>query len=282
MYREAAGDEIRIEMLEVYAYHGVYPSERRKGQCFFVNAVLYTDTRRAGIEDKLELSTDYGDVCLFIDKWMKENTCQLLETVAEKMSNAILLKYDLISAIDLEIRKPEAPIELPFGCVSVKVHRGWHKAYLSLGSNMGDREGYIRGGIQALKDCPRIRLIKTSDFIVTEPYGGVEQEEFLNGVLEIETLLGPEELLEKIHETEAAANRKREVHWGPRTLDIDILFYDKLTYESDALVIPHPDMENRDFVLRPLNMLAPNLRHPVLGKSVAQLLRELEERGRTV
>lgn len=278
MYSELAGDEIRIEMLEVYAYHGVYPEERQNGQRFFVNATLYTDTQRAGLEDKLELSTDYGDVCVFIDKWMKENTCQLLEAVAERLSKAILLKYNLISSIDLEIRKPEAPIELPFGCVSVKIHRGWHKVYLALGSNMGDKEGYIQGAVQALKAHPQIRVVKVSDLIVTEPYGGVEQDEFLNGALEAETLLGPEELLETIHDIEAAANRKRTVHWGPRTLDIDILFYDKLVYESDTLVIPHPDMKNRDFVLRPLNMLAPNLRHPVLGKSVARLLQELEGR----
>lgn len=278
MYSELAGDEIRIEMLEVYAYHGVYPEERQKGQHFFVNATLYTDTQRAGLEDRLELSTDYGDVCVFIDKWMKENTCQLLEAVAEGLSKAILLKYNLISSIDLEIRKPEAPIELPFGCVSVKIHRGWHKVYLALGSNMGDKEGYIQGAVQTLKAHPQIRVVKVSDLIVTEPYGGVEQDEFLNGALEAETLLGPEELLEAIHDIEAAANRKRTVHWGPRTLDIDILFYDKLVYESDTLVIPHPDMKNRDFVLRPLNMLAPNLRHPVLGKSVARLLQELEGR----
>lgn len=278
MYNELAGDEIRIEMLEVYAYHGVYPEERQKGQRFFVNATLYTDTHMAGLEDKLELSTDYGDVCMFIDKWMKENIFQLLEAVAEGLSKAILLKYDLISAIDLEIRKPEAPIELPFGCVSVKIHRGWHRVYLALGSNMGDKEGYIQGAIQALKVHPQIRGVKVSDLIVTEPYGGVEQDEFLNGALEAETLLGPEELLETIHTIEAAANRRRIIHWGPRTLDIDILFYDKLVYESDTLVIPHPDMKNRDFVLRPLNMLAPNLRHPILGKTVTQLLYELEGR----
>lgn len=279
MFNELAKDEIRIEMLEVYAWHGVYPEEAQNGQTFYVNATLYTDIHKAGLEDKLELSTDYGDVCLFIDRWMKENTCQLLEAVAEKLSKAILLKYDLITAVDLEIRKPQAPIPLPFGCVSVKIHRGWHRAYLALGSNMGDKENYINGAIQVLKQHPQIRVIKISDMLETEPYGGVKQENFLNGAMEIETLLEPEELLEAIHDVENAADRKRTVHWGPRTLDIDILFFDKLVYESESLVIPHPDIKNRDFVLKPMNMLAPNYRHPVLGKSVAQLLQELEERA---
>lgn len=275
MYNEVGRDEIRIEMLEVYAYHGVYPKEKEKGQTFYINATLYADIHKAGLEDKLELTVNYGDVCMFIDRWMKENTYQLLEAVAEKLSKAILLKYDLISSIDLEIRKPEAPIELPFGCVSVKVHREWHKVFLALGSNMGDREGYISGAVHALKEHPQIRVNKISDMIVTEPYGDVEQEDFLNGVLEAETLLGPEELLEACHDIEDAANRKRTIHWGPRTLDIDILFYDKLVYESETLVIPHPDMENRDFVLRPMNMLAPFFRHPVLKKTMVQLLQEL-------
>ncbi|MCI5953733.1 MAG: 2-amino-4-hydroxy-6-hydroxymethyldihydropteridine diphosphokinase [Lachnospiraceae bacterium] len=275
MYNELGSDEIRIEGLEVYAYHGVYPEEREKGQTFYVNATLYTDTHKAGLEDKLELSTNYGDVCLFINQWMKGNTYQLLETVAEKLSKAILLKYNLISSVDLEIRKPEAPIELPFGCVSVKVHRGWHKVYLALGSNMGDKEDYINGAIHALKEHPQIKVNKISDMIVTKPYGGVKQDDFLNGALEAETLLSPEELLEACHDIEDAANRRRTIHWGPRTLDIDILFYDKLIFESDTLVIPHPDLENRDFVLKPMNMLAPNFRHPVLKKTMAQLLQEL-------
>ena len=275
MYNELGSDEIRIEGLEVYAYHGVYPEEREKGQTFYVNATLYTDTHKAGLEDKLELSTNYGDVCLFINQWMKENTYQLLETVAEKLSKAILLKYNVISSVDLEIRKPEAPIELPFGCVSVKVHRGWHKVYLALGSNMGDKEDYINGAIHALKEHPQIKVNKISDMIVTKPYGGVKQDDFLNGALEAETLLSPEELLEACHDIEDAANRRRTIHWGPRTLDIDILFYDKLIFESDTLVIPHPDLENRDFVLKPMNMLAPNFRHPVLKKTMAQLLQEL-------
>ena len=277
MYRELARDEIRIEGLKVFAYHGVYPEETKNGQNFVVNAILYTDTSRPGLTDQLEMSTDYGDVCRFIAKWMQENTYKLLEAVAEKLSKAILLNYNLISTVDLEIRKPDAPIELPFDCVSVKIQRGWHSAYVAFGSNMGDRERYIQGAIEALKAHPQIRVRKISDVMETQPYGVVEQADFLNGALEVETLLNPEELLDALHDIEDAADRKRTMRWGPRTLDLDILFYDKLVYESDVLVIPHPDMKNRDFVLKPLNMIAPNFRHPVLGKTVSQMLRELEK-----
>lgn len=276
MYMENARDEIRIEMLEVYAYHGVFPEEKRQGQTFMINAVLYTDTRKPGKADQLEQATDYGDVCRFMTEWMQKYTFDLIETVAEKLAQEILLKYDLIAAIDLEIRKPDAPIEQPFGCVSVKIHRQWHRAYLSVGSNMGDRQQYIQQAVEALKAHPLMIVRKLSDLIETSPYGGVEQDNFLNGAIEIETLLSPLELLDALHEIEAAAGRVRKLRWGPRTLDLDIVFYDKLVYEDDVLVIPHQDMENRSFVLEPLSMLEPNYRHPVLGKTVKQLLSALQ------
>lgn len=276
MYSDSAKDEIRIEKLEIYAYHGVYPEERRKGQIFLVSAVLYTDIRRAGAEDQIGLSTDYGQVSLFIDQWMKKHTCHTLEAVAENLARDILLNYSLVCSLDLEIQKPEAPVPLPFGGVSVRIHRGWHRAYLSVGSNMGDRKKYIEDAVRALTGHPVMKAVRVSEIIETEAYGGVEQDAFLNGVIELETLLGPEELLDFLHETENSAGRERTLRWGPRTLDLDILFFDKLVYESDSLVIPHVDMENRAFVLEPLSTMAPNYRHPVLGRTVLQLLEDLK------
>ena len=275
MYGEEVRDEIRIENLEVYAYHGVYPKERKTGQTFLVNVTLYTDVRRAAAEDDLALSADYGEVCALVNRWMKENPCRLLETVAERLARELLQKYGSLSGVDLEIRKPDAPIPLPFGCVSVKVSRGWHRAWLGLGSNLGDSEGYLDGAVRTLQEHPLIRGVRESERIVTSPYGSVRQEDFLNSALELETLLSPEELLSLLHEIENQAKRKRTVHWGPRTLDLDILFYDRLVFESADLVIPHPDLENREFVLRPLSGLIPNYRHPLTGKTVARMLAEL-------
>ncbi len=269
-------DEIRIRGLEVYAYHGVYPQENEKGQLFYINAVLFTDTREAGKRDDLDLSTNYGEVCHFMNDWMKNHTCKLIETVAEQMAEEILLVFPLIWKIELEICKPQAPVGLPFENVSVCITRGWHRVYLATGSNMGDREAYIRQGIQRLKEHKRIRRVRESTLIQTKPYGGVEQDDFLNGALELETLLSPEELLELLHQIEAEADRKRLVHWGPRTLDLDIIFYDKLVYETEELVIPHIDMPNRSFVLQPLRELAPNYRHPILGKTVSELSEALD------
>ena len=109
----------------------------------------------------------------------------------------------------------------------------------------------------------------------TLPYGVVEQDNFVNGIFEIRTLLAPEELLQELHRIEQMEGRERKLHWGPRTLDLDIIFYDDLIYSSEDLVIPHIDMENRYFVLKPLSELAPNFRHPITHKTVAQMLAEL-------
>ena len=101
------------------------------------------------------------------------------------------------------------------------------------------------------------------------------QPDFLNGMIQVKTLLTPWELLELLHQIEQRAGRERLVHWGPRTLDLDIIFYDDWVVDTKELQIPHPDMQNRDFVLKPLAELAPFLRHPLQNKTVRQMLEEL-------
>lgn len=267
-------DEIRIDGLEVYAYHGVFPEENRRGQTFIINAVLYTDIRKAAMEDELVLSTHYGEVCEFMHRFMKEHTYKMIETVAENMAREVLLSFPNLKGIELEVQKPDAPIPLPFESVSVKIRRDWHKVYVAFGSNLGEKEEHIRRGLSRLEENREVRVLRVSDLIETKPYGGVEQEDFVNGVAEIDTLLPPEELLEVLHQIEASENRERTVRWGPRTLDLDIIFYDKEVMESETLIIPHIDMQNRDFVLKPLVQLIPNFRHPLLHKTMQQLWQE--------
>lgn len=265
-------DFIKITGLCIYAYHGVLPEEKRDGQDFFINAKLFYDMKKAGQTDHLEDALNYADCCTFMGQVFTERSYDLIEAAAENLCKQLLLHYPALAAVELELRKPHAPIGMPFSDVSVNMTRGWHKAYLAIGSNLGDKRALIEQGVAALRACEEIRNVRCSSLIETEPYGPVEQDTFVNGCIAIETLLDPEALLEKLHRIEADANRTRELRWGPRTLDLDIIFYDKLVYESDTLIIPHVDMQNRTFVLQPLLELCPNYRHPVLGKTVQQLL----------
>ena len=157
----------------------------------------------------------------------------------------------------------------------MSVKRSWHEAYIAFGSNIGDKEVYIKKAIEGLKATPGCKVEKISELIVTEPYGGVEQDMFLNGTLKLRTLLTPKELLRRLHELEQEAGRERKVHWGPRTLDLDILLYDKLLLEEDDLCIPHVDMQNREFVLKPMAEIAPYKRHPVYGKTMKEMYEDL-------
>ena len=268
-------DEIHVEDLEVFARHGVFPEENRLGQKFVISLVLYVDTRPAGTADRLEQSVHYGEVSAFLTDYMHQNTFQRIETAAEHMAEEVLLHYPLVKGLTLELKKPWAPVGLPLKTVSVKITRFWHTAYIALGSNLGDKKGYLDGAVKALDEVHGCKVESVSSYLNTKPYGGVEQDDFLNACLKLKTFLPPHELLDRLHDIEQAAHRERLIHWGPRTLDLDIIFYDDLIYSSEDLVIPHVDMENRYFVLKPLSELAPNFRHPITHKTVAQMLAEL-------
>lgn len=269
-------DCIKITNLKVFAHHGVFEEEKRDGQDFYINAVLYLDLHTPGKSDRLEDSLNYGEVCHFIHKVFTEKSYDLIEAACENLCTRMLLEFEQLTEVEVELQKPHAPIGLPFENVSVTMCRKWHRAYLSFGSNVGDSEKLILDGIRKIQEHSLIRGVVSSKLLTTKPYGPVEQPDFVNGCLKLDTLLNPEELLDFLHEVEAGADRTRELRWGPRTLDLDIVFYDKLVYESEDLVIPHVDMQNRQFVLEPLAELCPNYRHPILGRTVKQMLGELK------
>ena len=264
-------DHICIENLEVFANHGVFDEEASLGQKFLVSVKMYFDASAAGRTDDLAKSVNYAEVCSNITEWMKTNRCLLIETVAERLAVKLLRDNPIVREAEVTVKKPWAPIGLPLECVSITIRRKWHTVYLGIGSNMGDKEKFLNDGIEYIKTDESVRVISVSEFIETKPYGMTEQDDFLNGAVKIETLLTPHELLDLLHEAEEAAGRVRDVHWGPRTLDMDILLYDSLILNDDDLVIPHPDMQNRDFVLAPLNEIAPNAYHPVLRKTVSRM-----------
>lgn len=151
----------------------------------------------------------------------------------------------------------------------------WKTAYVGLGANLGDRERTLRAAVETLDGRDDVRVTDVSELRETEPVGGPPQGLFLNGAVRLRTTLGPGELLTVLQAVENAFGRTRTVRWGPRTLDLDLLLYEDRVVRTPSLEVPHPRMHRRRFVLEPLCDLCPELEHPVLGKSVRELLDRL-------
>ena len=147
--------------------------------------------------------------------------------------------------------------------------------YISLGSNLGDREENLKKALELVGNVPLIRVSKMSSLYATEPVGKIDQGWFLNQVVEMETAFAPQELLRCLKGIEAKLGRTRQERWGPRTVDLDILLYGNIQIEQADLKIPHPRMHRRAFVLIPLVEIAPLAKHPELQKTAEELLSEL-------
>ena len=263
---------INIKELEIFANHGVLSEENILGQKFCVSVSMDIHTF---VGDDISKTVNYANVCAFIEEYMQKNTFKLIETAAAGLSLELVKAFSGIENITVEIKKPWAPIKMNLSYTNVEILRTWHKVYLSIGSNLGDTRYHLLKAVEALRADQLIRNIKKSEFIVTKPYGYTNQNDFLNGCVELETVYEPMELLNALHEIENADDRTREIHWGPRTIDLDIIYYDNLIMKTEEPIIPHPEMQKREFVLRPLKELAPNLLHPVFNKTTVQMLEGL-------
>ena len=275
-------DKICINNLEFIAYHGVYPEEKKLGQKFLVTVEMMTNTRNAGISGDLKNTINYGEVAVDIEKSFTKKSIDLIETCAEDIANILLKKYTLIDEVKIIVKKPWAPLQMHFENVTVEINRKRYKVYLSLGSNMGDKCQNIKKAIEKLNKIENTKVTKKSKIIETLPFGDVEQDNFMNCCVEIDTLLYPHEFLKEISkiEKDLGRDRKNAIHWGPRTIDIDILLYGNEIVQDDDLAIPHPWMQERAFVLDPLNEIAPNIIHPLLNRTIATLKRELDQKGK--
>lgn len=145
-------------------------------------------------------------------------------------------------------------------------------AFIGLGSNMGDKAANLNNALNELGKVQGIKVLAISSFYKTEPVGDVAQDWFINAAAKIETILTPRELLNSLLSVEKDMGRVREVKWGPRVIDLDILLYDDLVIDEEGLAIPHPFMHERGFVLTPLAEIAAEVIHPAIGKSIKDLL----------
>ena len=156
-----------------------------------------------------------------------------------------------------------------------------YAAYIGFGSNIGDRLVHIQNAIQTLSKAEGITLQKISSLYKTDPVGYEAQAQFLNGVAAIQTSLSPLSLLHTLKDIETAVGRQHRIRWGPREIDLDILIYGDLCLQTEKLIVPHPEMHLRGFVLVPLAEITPDLVHPVFQESIQTLLNRLED-GKSV
>lgn len=270
-------DRIILKDFEVVACHGVNPEEKVEPQRFLFTVVLDVDFSDAAANDDLSKTVSYAAVKKAVKAFCEDNCFDLIETLCARLAELLLKQFELARAVEVTVKKPDAPMSGKFDYAGVSAMRKRHRAYLALGSSEGDRNAYLDFAVAALKADGNIAHVRESQRIATAPYGGVAKGMFLNSAVECDTLYTARQLLNKIHSIEAEGGRVRKERWGDRTLDIDIIFFDDEVCEDDDLCIPHIDMANRAFVLKPLCELCPNKVHPLLKRRVRELSDALED-----
>lgn len=270
-------DKIFVEELEVFANHGVFQEEKKLGQKFLISLELFLDLSEAGKNDNLEKTVHYGHLCEAVEEEFKRKNYDLLEAAAENLAQFILLKFDKIERVKLRIKKPWAPIGKPVKYAAVELDRGWHNTYIAFGSNIGDKRENINNAIAYINKSGHTRILKVSNLYETEPVGYKDQDNFINGTLQAKTLLSPKELIFFLLDIEKELKRERTIRFGPRTIDLDVLLYDNIVTSFEEIIIPHPRMHERLFVLEPLCDIAPYVMHPTLNRRICELKEALSK-----
>ena len=255
-------DQIEISAIRTVAIVGALPHEREIPQPLQIDLTLEVDLADAGRSDDLDDTVHYGWVADQVVAVVSESKDVLLERLAARVADEVLT-FDRVEAVTVTLTKLRPPIAVDAASTAVRINRtrsasavapqSPHRAFIALGSNLGDRREFLRMGVAGLE-----RVVAMSQVYETDPVGGPDdQGAYLNMVVEIETSLDPFALLRRCQRIEGEAMRQRVVHWGPRTLDVDIIMYDDAVIQTADLVVPHPHFAERRFVLTPLAEIAP-------------------------
>ncbi len=261
-------DRIEISGLRVMTLVGVMAHERESAQPLELDILLEGDLRDAGSSDDLVDTAHYGLVAERAAAIARESKDELLERLVHRIAEDALT-FDRVEAVEIVVRKLRPPIPEDIQYTAVRIRRTRadlqipprtsHRAIVALGSNLGDRVGFLKLAVEELGSS----LIAQSQVFETAPVGGPDnQGAYLNMTVAVETSLDPFAMLRRCQRIESLALRQRIVHWGPRTLDVDLLFFDDITVASPELTIPHPRYAERRFVLAPLSEVAPEFCPP--------------------
>lgn len=254
-------DRIEIRGLRVVGIVGALSEERDRAQPFEVDVDMLTDISDAGATDNLDATINYADPVQMIENIIRNEAHVLLERVATRIAEDILA-HPKVLAVEVVVRKLRPPLPADMTSTAVRITRNRAqlslerrprtRAYVALGSNLGDRRASLRFAVENLSD-----VVAVSHVYETEPVGGPEgQGSYLNMVVGLDTDLDPFALLARCRALEAEAGRVRSVRNAPRTLDADVLLHGDVRIESEELTIPHPRMWERRFVMAPLADIA--------------------------
>lgn len=268
-------DKIYIKDLEIFAFHGAIPEEKVLGQKFVLSFELDVDLRKAGKTDDLTKTVHYGELAQKVEEEFTKTSYDLIEKAAEEICEFVLLSYPLVKKVKLLLVKPWAPTRKHLEHVAVELERKWSKVYIAAGANLGDKEETLKEAIAKIDERKDCVVTKVSNFYITDPVGYENQDKFVNCVFEINTLQTPSELMDTLLSIEAEFKRERIIRWGPRTLDLDIIFYDDVISYDEHILIPHPRAHERQFVMKPMCDINPYFVHPVYRKRVMDISSEL-------
>lgn len=250
-------DKIFVTNLCLVGRHGVMDEERVLGQRFFLDIEVTTDARRASEHDDYKKAICYATLCDLAAQVSDAGPYLLIETFAERVISAILDRFPTVTEARVRIRKPGAPINASFDTVGVELARKrMLRVGFSFGSNVGDRISKIRAAIAYLEAEEEIEITKVSSFYETAPWGKTDQDRFVNACAVGQTSLTPHEVLRACKAIEVQLGRTPGERWGPRLIDVDLLYLGEEEISTIALTVPHPEILKRAFVLIPLAEIA--------------------------
>lgn len=248
-------DQIVLKGISAKGYHGVLDFEKRDGQTFVVDVTMHVDLAPAGASDDLADTVNYAEVASDVVALIEGDSLDLIEALASRIADRVLAR-PRVEAVEVVVHKPQAPVGHPFTDVQVRVSRERQsQVVIAMGSNLGDSIETLHDAAISLYGL--IDIIEVSPVVETDPVGGPDQAAYLNAVVTGTTHLAPSSLLAGLHDIERAHGRTREVRWGPRTLDLDLIQYGDPVFDTDivmdnpTLTLPHPRAHERGFVLIP-------------------------------
>ncbi|QQS01477.1 MAG: 2-amino-4-hydroxy-6-hydroxymethyldihydropteridine diphosphokinase [Austwickia sp.] len=269
-------DIISLRGLAVEACHGVLAPEKTEPQPFLIDIDLAVDLSRAGRSDDLADTVSYADIAGRAAAVVAGPSVDLIETLAQRVAEACLAASELVEAASVTVHKPRAPIEEPFADVAVtrRVARA-ATAVVGLGANLSDPAGRLADAVRRIAALDGVQAGTLSPLVETDPVGGPPgQPAYLNAVLVVQTRLAPRTLLGRLQDIEALHGRTRDVRWGPRTLDLDLISYvdprqgGEVRSDDPELTLPHPRAAERAFVQVPWAMADASRPAVALGDGV--------------